>query len=592
MNKPKYTTESFINKCKSIHDKLRLDSGLPIYDYSKTIFKSTRDKIVYTCPIHGDKQIRANSHLLGQGCAECKNLLRRKSQQTFISECKSIHDKLRLDSGLPVYDYSKTIYTGNSYIIKYICPIHGEISTIAERHLHQKIGCPKCGTYRAIINNFKYNTESFITKCKEIHGNKYDYSKTIYNGLEYYSTFICPEHGEFEQLAITHLKGSGCPKCGKIETKQKLSYTFEQWKEKAIEVHKPIREALGLQLYKYLELFEKDNNKYLKIYCPECNETFEQTCGNHVSQKQGCPKCVSRYRETKWESELKIFFDSINISYTQNERKLLSGMEIDFLCLTDTNKKVAIELDGLYWHSNVFKPNDYHVNKTNKCLDTEIQLIHIFEDEWLKKSEIVKSRLKQILGVQTFKIPARKCIIKQVNTTDERLFLETNHLQGYTVSRLCYGLYFTYNNKEYLVALMSFGKTRKNLGSDGSCWELYRYCSKINFSIQGGASKLFKHFINKFNPEKIISYADRRWSVDNESNLYKKLGFQLVSNTEPNYFYVKGDNRINRFKLRKDVLVSKYNCPQDVTEKDFVENVLKLSRIYDCGNLKYIWKAV
>lgn len=62
-------------------------------------------------------------------------------------------------------------------------------------------------------------------------------------------------------------------------------------------------------------------------------------------------------------------------------------MEIDFLCLTNTNKKVAIELDGLYWHSNIFKPTDYHINKTNKCLDAEIQLIHIFEDEWLKNQK-------------------------------------------------------------------------------------------------------------------------------------------------------------------------------------------------------------
>lgn len=591
MNKPKYNTESFIKKAKEIHGNN--------YDYSITEFKNTRDKISYICPKHGIITQRAGSHLLGQGCSKCVYESRKNSTESFIKKAKEIHDENRIKQNLPLYDYSKTEYIGAEDYVKIICPIHGEFKQLAHVHLSGS-GCIKCGQFVASIKNQRYTTKEFIEECKQVHDENrikqnlqlYDYSKTIYNGLEYYSTFICPEHGEFEQLAITHLKGSGCPKCGNRETKQKLSYTFEQWKEKAIEIHKPIREALELQMYKYLELFEKDNNKYLKIYCPECNEVFEQTCGNHISQKQGCPKCISRYRETKWESELKIFFDSINISYTQNERKLLSGMEIDFLCLTDTNKKVAIELDGLYWHSNIFKPNDYHINKTNKCLDAEIQLIHIFEDEWLKKSEIVKSRLKQILGVQTFKIPARKCIIKQVNPTDERLFLETNHLQGYTVSRLCYGLYFTYNNKEYLVALMSFGKTRKNLGSDGSCWELYRYCSKINFSIQGGASKLFKHFINKFNPEKVISYADRRWSVDNESNLYKKLGFQLVSNTEPNYFYVKGDNRINRFKLRKDILVSKYNCPQDVTEKDFVENVLKLSRIYDCGNLKYVWKSV
>ena len=248
-------------------------------------------------------------------------------------------------------------------------------------------------------------------------------------------------------------------------------------------------------------------------------------------------------------------------------------------------KKIAFEFDGLYWHNEINKPDkNYHLNKTEECSKKDIQLIHIFEDEWIYKQDIVKSRIKSLLNTSTNKIYARKCIIKEITNKESRTFCDNNHLQGGINSNLSFGLY--YDNE--LVSVMTFGKLRKNLGSKTKegYYELLRFCNKLDSNVIGGASKLLKHFINAYNPQEIISYADRRWS---KGNMYEKLGFTFSHNSQPNYYYVFGNTKKNRFNFRKDILIKKYNCPKNMSEHEFCLSQ-KWYRIYDCGTLVYKWK--
>ena len=118
-------------------------------------------------------------------------------------------------------------------------------------------------------------------------------------------------------------------------------------------------------------------------------------------------------------------------------------------------------------------------------------------------------------------------------------------------------------------------------------WELLRFCNKINHSVIGGASKLFKHFIKYYNPKQLISYADRRWS---QGNLYKQLGFNKTHNSIPNYFYVVNNEREHRFKYRKNLLVeSGFDIKK--TEREIMYD-RGIYRIYDCGNLVYIYNKM
>ena len=174
------------------------------------------------------------------------------------------------------------------------------------------------------------------------------------------------------------------------------------------------------------------------------------------------------------------------------------------------------------------------------------------------------------------KIFARKCIIKEIDNKTSKEFLNKNHLQGNVYGLINIGLFYN----EELVSLMTFGNRRKNLGgtSANDEYELLRFCNKLNTIVVGGASKLFKYFLKKYNPEKIISYCDLRWS---EGKMYETLGFSLNHISKPNYFYIKDRKRINRFNFRKDVLVKEgYN--KNKTEHEIMLE-RGIYRIYDCG---------
>jgi hypothetical protein len=233
----------------------------------------------------------------------------------------------------------------------------------------------------------------------------------------------------------------------------------------------------------------------------------------------------------------------------------------------------------LYWHSEVYVDKNYHLNKTKLCEDKNIRLIHIFEDEWLFKQEIVKSRLKNILGLTENKVYARKTIIKEVSTKESNNFLNENHIQGPVNSKINLGLY--HNNE--LVSVMCFNKPRVGIGSKYDGYELSRFCNKLNTIVIGGADKLLKYFVNIHNPKQIISYADRRWS---QGDLYEKLGFEKTKINKANYSYIINKQRKHRFNYRKNVLKKQgFNTTNKTEHQIMLER--KIYRIYDCGTITY-----
>ena len=272
------------------------------------------------------------------------------------------------------------------------------------------------------------------------------------------------------------------------------------------------------------------------------------------------------------EKEVRDYIDSLEIPYEVNNREILVGKELDIYV---PSKDLAIEFNGLYWHSEKYLPNNYHINKTELCESKGIQLIHIFEDEWLHKKDIVKSRLRNLLGITKKKIYARKCVVREVKTKIKGEFLDNNHIQGRCGSSVNLGLY----HNDVLVSLMTFGK-RPFLNNNE--FELIRFCNQLDTSVVGGAGKLLKHFIKTVNPEELVSYADRRWSM---GGLYETLGFTFDHNTSPNYWYIINNKREYRFKYRKNVLVN------EGYKKTLSEHQIMLDRgiyrIYDCGNKKY-----
>jgi len=245
--------------------------------------------------------------------------------------------------------------------------------------------------------------------------------------------------------------------------------------------------------------------------------------------------------------------------------------------------KLAFEFNGLWWHNEINKPDNYHLEKTELCEQKGIQLIHVWEDDWLLKKDIVKSMVLNKLNKTLNKIYARKCEIKEITDNTINSFLIKNHIQGFVGSQVKIGLF--YENE--LISLMTFGKKRIVMNEKGSIdeWELSRFCNKLNTNVVGGASKLFKYFIKNYKPKEIITYANRSYS---NGFLYKQLGFDFSHKSKPNYYYIVDKTRKHRFTYKKNALI-KAGFDSNKTEHEIMLE-RKIYRIYDSGQLKFIWK--
>jgi hypothetical protein len=268
---------------------------------------------------------------------------------------------------------------------------------------------------------------------------------------------------------------------------------------------------------------------------------------------------------------------AVNTNIIRNDRKQLNGKELD-IYIPEYN--LAIEHNGIYWHSDEKIDKNYHLNKTKACEEKGINLIHIFEHEWLNKKEIVKSILNSKFN-KTRKIYARNCIVKKVEKKVEKSFLEKNHIQSYYHSAVCYGLYYD----EELVQLMSFGIPR--FGKKYQ-WELLRLSTKLNISVIGGSSKLFNRFIIEYDPDNIVSYCDVRYF---SGNIYSTLGFNFLHISSPNYYYVNKNGEFgSRYKFQKHKLKTILKNYDNMLSEWQNMKSNGYSRIWDCGNKVYIYQ--
>lgn len=275
--------------------------------------------------------------------------------------------------------------------------------------------------------------------------------------------------------------------------------------------------------------------------------------------------------------EIMQILDSWDIKYVANDRQVISPREIDIYI---PSKQIGIEFNGNYWHQEENKGKDYHLVKSKIAKENNIFIYHTFEYDWRidsNKSRII-NQLKNLLGLNEYKIFARKCEIKEVSTKEAKIFLEENHLQGNDKALVKLGLYF--NNE--LVAIMTFCKPRFNRKFE---WELSRFCCKANTTIVGGASKLFKYFIKNYNPQNIISYSD---IAHTRGNLYEKLGFKLDHISKPNYVWCKREKFLTRYECQKHKLIQKFPEYKDLSETEIMTK-LGWFKVYDCGNKVWIY---
>ena len=440
--------------------------------------------------------------------------------------------------------------------------------------------CSKCNNERK-KKNMIMDINYYMDKIKK----EFNIEYTIINPDEYTGAtnelkfkcgkcdhiFTSTQYNLYYSLVKSNGKVHVCPSCNKL-VRDERSY-----EEKLNEINPNI-----INIEPYITRETKIKHK-----CLECDYVWE-TSPNSRYHNSGCPNCNNIITTSKMENELyEILKEIYDGEIDRHSRYLLgNGQEIDIYI---PEFKLGIEMDGLYWHNSEKKDKKYHLNKTLLANEKGIHLIHIFEDEWINKKDIVIDKIKSKLNLNNSnRIYARNCTIDVIDTNTKNDFLTVNHIQGKDISPIRLGLF--YNGE--LVSVMTFGKPRISTGNNDvkdNEYELIRYASLLNTSVVGGFSKLLKYFTRNYDYNRIITYADLRYSKIND-NVYNTIGFNKINTSLPNYWYFDRNNvskKYHRYTFRKNVLDDKLsNFNKDLTEYENMKNNNYL-RIYDCGNLVY-----
>ena len=392
---------------------------------------------------------------------------------------------------------------------------------------------------------------------------------------------------------LMHLEAGNIKSCGCMRN---------ELRSQSIENRKlsHIGEKYGYWTIVGLDSKNREGYYHCKCICGNENDVAFNYLRNGISKSCGCKVAENRNKammqlygeiasnridnpRTEWQintlndkNKFIEYIKSLGYKPTTNVRNVIDGSELDIYI---QDKKLAIEFDGSWWHSENFLKPEYHLEKTLKCRNAGIRLIHIFEYEWndTVKHDILINVINTALGINHV-IYGRETQIAFVTNNDAVDFLNTNHLQGAVKSPYKLGLY----KGNELVALMTVNKPRFDKEYD--C-EITRYCVKGNYTVVGGFNKLFKYFVDNNEVQTVLSYAD---IAKFSGNMYNGAGFTSTGLTKPGYYWVKGNTYLNRYKTQKSELVKNGYGTEDMTEIQIMKS-LGFFRVYDCGNEKYVW---
>lgn len=440
-----------------------------------------------------------------------------------------------------------------------------------------KIKCPVGHVSDIYFSNF-YTHGNRCFYCKGSQKYTIDYVRSffkeqgytlltsVYKGARQKLTTICPE-GHTYEVSFSKFKDRGyrCSTCS-----GKGGFDFNKLQEEFDKVG-----------YKVLTKSYKRAIDPVPFVCDK-GHTHEMAL-NNLMNGQRCGKCFKEFecgRSSRAELSLRDYFENLQITFIHGDRDLIFPYEVDFYF---PNYNLAIEYCGLYWHSeDIGKPRNYHYNKMDLCVSKSTRLITIFEDEYICRPDVVISRINSALGIVENRLYGRNCHVEVVNRSTAKDFLEENHLQGAGNFSIAFGLFY----KNLLVGVITGGSLSRAHVGRGKIFELKRLAFLPNFSVVGGASKLFKYLIDFARGSsytEIRSYCDMRWA-NPFNTVYEKLGFSLLTYTKYTPHYFKGQKRYRNQSLRK--------TPEErLTGK--TEAQLRREQgyriIWDCGHRTYVY---
>lgn len=274
------TTEAFIEKARMVHEGK--------YQYSKVQYTHSDNKILITCPTHGDWEQKAGNHISGKGCPACATGFRgpynKLDAKGFIKKAQEVHENL--------YNYDKTYYRTSTEKVTITCNKHGDYHQLPGEHL-RGLGCFVCYKEEDLIKR----VESFIKRSKVIHEGYYEYSKVSYVNLATEVSIICPQHGDYLQTPTNHLTGTGCPLCReeiKIE-KGRVKALVQYITPRLYDLYVTPRCSInGVTIQSYHEAVREGLDRYFTGYPCRRGHISERLVTSH-----GCTECTSEDAQRK-----------------------------------------------------------------------------------------------------------------------------------------------------------------------------------------------------------------------------------------------------------------------------------------------------
>lgn len=498
-----------------------------------------------------------------------------------------------------VFILTKNLSEGSHFKVKCKCDICGNIKEIAYQKYIKNINnggyyacSSKCAIGKVKQTSLKKFGEEFYMKTKE-----YAESAKKTNNDRYDSDYFLTSDIAKEKIKETNLIKYGVENpfanktiIKKIKETNLIKYGVENPSKSDVIKNKISVKSKETWDLKYKNLYKKHNlnvinyiNGNYEIICQKghvYNISKFLLANRIIAKTVTCLICNPiKNGRSGYEIQLCEYIKSIyNGDIIYNDRNIIFPLEID-IYLPDL--KIAFEFNGLYYHSDLYKKNDYHYNKHKKCKEIGVELIQVWEDNWLYKNEIIKSIIQNKLNIKSSVIYARKCDVIFVDNQSANNFLEKNHLKGKCNSK--YNIALIYENQ--IISMMTFGSLRVSLGNkikNNNIFELHRYCNLLNTNIIGGASKMFSFFKKNIKYSEIISYYDKSLGF---SNFYEKIGLYFIGETPIDYSYIVDGIRQHRYKFRKQNLI-KMGYDPNKTENEITKE-MGILKIYGAGNYKY-----
>lgn len=481
---------------------------------------------------------------------------------------------------LKEWDYEKNsfapyeITSGSDKKVYWLCDQGHSYQMSVYRRTNSKNsrGCPACSG-KKVVESTSILAFPEIIKLWDYEKNTID-PGVVSSGSSKKYWWVGECGHSFQKPSKSIKNGSKCPYCVKGNTKllkgfndcaTKAPHLVKEWSKKN-DILKPSSFLAG--------------SKKKAWWICENDHEWETVIEYRHRGKTSCPQC-SMKGTLKLEKELQDFIKNIALDSSMavfNSYQVIAPYELDVYI---PEKKIAVEFNGLYWHSEAAgKDKNYHYNKWKRHQEKGIQLITVWEDDWLNNRSVVESMLKYKLGFGSDnKIYARKTFVGEVSNAEAEVFLNEYHIQGFRNITKNYGLFDKYSN--ILVAVMSFSINKNTVSLD-------RYATSV--SVVGGFTKLLKYAVDEIEKsnsgiECITTFADHEVS---DGGLYENNGFTVDFYIKPDYKYIYRNKRHHKFLFRKKRFENDPDLlfEESMTERELA-NLNGMSRVWDCGKTKY-----